>query len=47
MVGARLIDYTAERNELELDTSSTVAMALKQIQNGGVAVLWKIQHDIG
>ena len=41
-VGAHLIEYTVERNELESDSSSTTAMAVRRTQNGGV-VLRQIQ----
>ena len=47
IVRTHLIDYTTERNELESDSSSTTAMAVRQTQNGGVAVLRQIQHGIG
>ena len=30
MVGAHLIEYTAERNELESDSSSTTAMVVQR-----------------
>ena len=47
MVGAHLIEYTAKRNELESDSSSTIAMVVRRTQNDGVVVLWHIQHGIG
>ena len=46
-IGAHLIEYTTERNELESDSSSTTAMAVRRTQNGARGGALADKHGIG